>query len=151
LAAAAGAALAGGFSSHTTAFFSSLRGDSSKSPESFSVPHTYWSIVTSSFFGAGTGPLRITEPLIEPAALMPVAPRPTSSSVAATVNCIPLIAYSSGAGADAAGGAIERFDGTGSVASSVARAAAPGQDGRHRSVTGGAAGSSRRARRGINR
>src|SRR6185295_4905154 len=96
LAAGAGAAPAGGFSIHTTAFFNSLREDSSRSPESFSVPHTYWSMVTSTFFGAGTGPAKTTEPLIEPAALTLEAPRPTSSKVAAIVNCTPLIACSLG-------------------------------------------------------
>src|SRR6185312_3976747 len=127
LAAGAGAAApAGGFSSQTTAFLSSLRGDSNKSPESFSVPHTYWSIVTSSFFGAGAGPPRITEPLIEPAALTPVAPRPTSSSDAATVNCIPLMPTPWGG---CGWRRQQRFDRTGSGGSSVARGGALGQDG----------------------
>ena len=61
--------------------------------------------VAGILFGAGAGPLKITDPLIEPAPLTPDAPRPTSSRVAPTVNCIPLIACSLGAGADAAGGA----------------------------------------------
>ena len=48
-------AAAGGFSSHTTAFRSSCCGDTRRSPASFSLPHTYWSIVTSTFFCGGTG------------------------------------------------------------------------------------------------
>jgi hypothetical protein len=40
-----------------------LRGDITRSPASFSVPQTYWSIVTSTFLGGGTAPVTTTLPL----------------------------------------------------------------------------------------
>src|ERR1700716_3865570 len=89
-------ALAGAFSSHTTAFLNSFCGDNNRSPASFWVPHTYWSMVTSTFFCAGTEPTKTTLPLMEAPWLMPGAQSsPKSSADKPPANGIPFIRHSS--------------------------------------------------------
>src|SRR5213593_4495684 len=51
-------AAAGGLSSHTTALRMPPCGDTTRSSGFFSLPHTYWSIVTASFLISGVAPAR---------------------------------------------------------------------------------------------
>src|SRR5439155_4405254 len=57
---------AGGLSSQTTALRTPPCGDTTRSSTFFSLPHTYWSIVTASFRGAGVVPFSTTVPFSDP-------------------------------------------------------------------------------------
>src|SRR5262245_14985349 len=74
---------AGGLSSHTTALRMPPCGDRRRSSGFFSLPHTYWSIVTASFRSSGGVPLRTTVPLMVPAATSPGAVARPATSVSA--------------------------------------------------------------------
>src|SRR5207253_676536 len=69
----------GGFSSQTTALRSPRCGDRTRSSAFFSLPHTYWSIVTASFAGSGAAPFRTTVPLMVTPDAAREAARPVTS------------------------------------------------------------------------
>src|SRR5262249_9944605 len=81
-ASAAAGAPAGGFSSQTTALRMPPCGERTSSSGFFSLPHTYWSIVTASFFSSGAGPFSVTGPLIAPPAASPGVARPVTMVMA---------------------------------------------------------------------
>src|SRR5207244_1784503 len=62
-------------------------------PESFAVPHTYWSMVTSTFFGGGTAPAKTTFPLMPAAALWVGAHKSASRSAAIPAANLILFIY----------------------------------------------------------
>jgi hypothetical protein len=87
-ASAAAGAPAGGFSTQTTALRMAPCGERTRSSGFFSLPHTYWSIVTASFFSSGAAPFSVTVPLIAPPAASPGVARPVAGAMTARPNTI---------------------------------------------------------------
>ncbi|PYM41695.1 MAG: hypothetical protein DME12_10665 [Candidatus Rokuibacteriota bacterium] len=74
----------GGFTSQTTALRIPPCGDRTRSSAFFSLPHTYWSIVTVIFRASGAGPFNTAVPLmVPPDAARTVAKPATSVTIAA--------------------------------------------------------------------
>src|SRR5262245_24867231 len=87
-ASAAAGGPAGGFSSQTTALRMPPCGERTSSSGFFSLPHTYWSIVTASFFSSGAVPFSVTVPLIAPPAASPGVARPVTMVMTRAHNIV---------------------------------------------------------------
>src|SRR5882724_6517364 len=79
------AAPGGGVCSHTTTFFTPPCGLTTRSSAAVSLPQTYWSIVTGSFF-ATTAPVITTTPRIFAAPAGRATPRQATPTQTASTN-----------------------------------------------------------------